>query len=42
MRAFPAEIPSGVPFFVRVGLVTEADPDQFAAAADRVAVFRID
>jgi deazaflavin-dependent oxidoreductase (nitroreductase family) len=42
MRAFPAEVPSGVPFFVRLGLVTEADPDQFAAAADRVAVFRID
>jgi deazaflavin-dependent oxidoreductase (nitroreductase family) len=42
MRAFPVEVPSGVAFFVRLGLVTEADPDQFAAAADRVTVFRID
>ena len=41
MRAFPAEVPSGVPFFVRLGLVSEADLDQFAAAADRVAVFRM-
>jgi hypothetical protein len=29
-------------FFVRLGLVSRADPDEFAAAADRVAVFRID
>jgi deazaflavin-dependent oxidoreductase (nitroreductase family) len=42
MRAFPAEIPGGVMFFVRLGLVSRADPDEFAAAADRVAVFRID
>ena len=42
MRAFPTEVPHGVPFFVRLGLVTRADPDEFAAAADRVAVFRID
>jgi deazaflavin-dependent oxidoreductase (nitroreductase family) len=42
MRAFPREVPGGVPFFVRLGLVTRADPDEFEAAADRVAVFRID
>jgi deazaflavin-dependent oxidoreductase (nitroreductase family) len=41
MRAFPTEVPSGVSFFVRLGLVTKADPDEFAAAADRVAVFEI-
>ena len=41
MRAFPAAAPGGVPFFVRLGLVERADPDQFAAAADRVAVFEI-
>lgn len=41
MRAFPVEVPNGVPFFVKLGLVTAADPEQFAAAADRVAVFEI-
>lgn len=41
MRAFPVEVPGGVPFFVRLGLVSGADPDQFAAAADRVAVFEV-
>jgi len=41
MRAFPREVSGGVSFFVRLGLVTKADPDEFAAAADRVAVFRI-
>ena len=41
LRAFPREVPGGVPFFVRLGLVDKADPDQFEAAADRVAVFRI-
>lgn len=42
MREFPVKVPGGVPFFVRLGLVTKADPDEFAAAADRVAVFRTD
>jgi deazaflavin-dependent oxidoreductase (nitroreductase family) len=42
MRAFPAEVPGGVPMFVRLGLVQGADPAQFAAAAPRFAVFRID
>lgn len=41
MRAFPVEVPGGVPFFVRLGLVRGPDPDEFAAAADRVAVFEI-
>ncbi|WP_328467886.1 nitroreductase/quinone reductase family protein [Actinoplanes sp. NBC_00393] len=41
MRAFPVEVPGGVPFFVRLGLVTKDDPDEFAAAADHVAVFEI-
>jgi deazaflavin-dependent oxidoreductase (nitroreductase family) len=41
MRAFPREVPNGVPFMVRLGLVDKADPDQFEAAADRVAVFRL-
>ncbi|MEV0898322.1 hypothetical protein [Actinoplanes sp. NPDC049802] len=41
MRAFPVEVPGGVPFFVKLGLVRRADPDEFEAAADRVAVFEI-
>ena len=41
MRAFPTQVPHGVDFFVRIGLVERADPDQFAAAAERVAVFEI-
>jgi hypothetical protein len=41
LRAFPAEVPSGVPFFVRLGAVTSASPDEFAAAAPGCAVFRV-
>ena len=41
MRAFPRAAPGGVSFYVRLGLVRAADPDQFAAIADRVAVFEI-
>jgi hypothetical protein len=42
LRAFPVEVPNGVPFMVRLGLVDRADPDQFEAIADRVAGFRLD
>lgn len=41
VRAFPTEVPHGVPFFVRLGLVTGGDPDEFAGIADRVAVFEL-
>jgi deazaflavin-dependent oxidoreductase (nitroreductase family) len=41
VRAFPAEAPGGVFFYVRLGLVTSGDPDEFEAAADQVAVFEI-
>lgn len=41
MAAFPTQVPGGVPFFVRLGLVEKADPEQFAAAADRVAAFEL-
>jgi deazaflavin-dependent oxidoreductase (nitroreductase family) len=41
LRAFPREVPAGVTFYVRLGLVERADPDQFEAIADRVAVFRM-
>ena len=41
VRAFPSAVPHGVPFFVRLGLVTSGDPDEFAGVADRVAVFEL-
>ena len=41
MRAFPTEVPTGVSFFVRLGLVEKADPEQFAGISDQVAVFEI-
>jgi hypothetical protein len=41
LRAFPREVPTGVPFFERLGLVTGPDPEQFAAIAEHVAVFRL-
>lgn len=41
LRAFPTEVPHGVQFFTRVYGV-QADPDQFAALADRCPVFRIE
>lgn len=43
VREFPLKIPAGVQFFVRLGLVAKpAGPDQFQAAAERLALFRID
>jgi hypothetical protein len=43
VREFPRQVPAGVQFFVRLGLVDKpAGPDQFAAAADRLALFRLD
>lgn len=42
LRAFPSEVPHGVQFFVRMGLVDQPTPDGFEAAVDRSAVFRID
>ena len=41
LRAFPRAARGGVSFYVRLGLVERADPEQFAAIADRVAVFEI-
>jgi F420H(2)-dependent quinone reductase len=41
LRAFPTEASGGVPFFVRLGLVTGPHPDEFEAIADQVAVFEI-
>jgi hypothetical protein len=43
VREFPLKIPAGVQFFVRLGLVEKpAGPDQFQAAAEQLALFRIE
>jgi deazaflavin-dependent oxidoreductase (nitroreductase family) len=42
LRAFPTEVPSGVSFMKRAGLVTEGHADEFEALAGRCAVFRLD
>jgi deazaflavin-dependent oxidoreductase (nitroreductase family) len=42
LRAFPEQVPHGVAMFVKTGVVPDATPDGFAAAAPRVAVFRIE
>ena len=40
---FPKQIPAGVQFFIRMGLVdTPGRPEQFEAAADKLALFRVD
>jgi hypothetical protein len=43
VREFPRQIPAGVQFFVRMGLVeAPGTPDQFEAAAARMVLFRVD
>lgn len=42
LRLFPQEVPTGVGFMKRSGLVTEGSPDEFEALAGRCAVFRLD
>jgi deazaflavin-dependent oxidoreductase (nitroreductase family) len=42
LRAFPTEVPTGVGFMKRSGLVTEGRPEEFEALAGRCAVFRLD
>jgi deazaflavin-dependent oxidoreductase (nitroreductase family) len=42
LRAFPTEVPTGVGFMKRSGLVTEGTPEEFEALAGRCAVFRLD
>jgi hypothetical protein len=41
-RAFPTEVPTGVGFMKRVGLVSEGWPEEFEALAGRCAVFRLE
>jgi deazaflavin-dependent oxidoreductase (nitroreductase family) len=42
LRAFPDEVPTGVGFMKRAGLVVDGRPEEFEALAGRCAVFRLD
>jgi deazaflavin-dependent oxidoreductase (nitroreductase family) len=42
LRAFPDEVPTGVSFFKRSGLVKQGTVDEFEALAGRCAVFRLE
>jgi deazaflavin-dependent oxidoreductase (nitroreductase family) len=42
LRAFPTEVPTGVSFMKRAGLITEGRADELEALAGRCAVFRLD
>jgi deazaflavin-dependent oxidoreductase (nitroreductase family) len=42
LRAFAVKVPVGVGFAKRSGLVVDGTPDEFAALAGRLAVFRFD
>ncbi len=41
LRAFPAQVPVGVRFAKRSGLVRDGSPDEFERLAGRLAVFRL-
>ncbi len=42
LRVYPVEVPVGVAFAKRSGMVTAGTPDEFEALAGRIAVFRFD
>jgi hypothetical protein len=42
LRWFGAQVPAGVGFLRRSGLVADGTPDEVAALAGRLPVFRID
>src|SRR6185312_2771198 len=42
LRAFPTEVPTGVGFMKRSGLVEKGTPDEFEKLAGRCAVFRFE
>ena len=43
VREFPRQVRGGIQFFIRLGLVEPpGTPDQFAAAAGNMALFRVD
>jgi len=41
MRAFPKQVRGGVPLLVQLGVVHGPDPNEFAAAAGKVAIFEV-
>ena len=42
LREFPVQVPVGVGFAKRSGLVREGSPDEFEALAGQLVVFRFD
>ena len=42
LREWPNQVPTGVGFMKRAGLVTDGRPDEFEALAGRCAVFRVE
>jgi deazaflavin-dependent oxidoreductase (nitroreductase family) len=42
LRVFPVEVPTGIDFMKKAGLVTDGTPEEFEALAGRCAVFRFD
>jgi deazaflavin-dependent oxidoreductase (nitroreductase family) len=42
LRDYPTQVPTGVGFMKRAGLVTDGRPEEFEALAGRCAVFRLD
>ena len=42
LREFPTEVPTGVEFMKKAGLVKDGRPEEFEALAGRCAVFRFD
>ena len=42
MRAFPTQVPRGVTFFLKTGVVDAPTPEAFEKGAPNAAVFRID
>lgn len=42
LRLFPTQLPTGVSFVRRSGLVTDGSPAEFEALAGRLPVFRVD
>ena len=42
LMQFPRDVPHGVQFFVKAGIVESPDPQAFAAAAPRCTVFRVE
>lgn len=42
LREWPIQVPTGVSFMTRAGLVADGRPEEFEALAGRCAVFRLD